>query len=201
MNFARSALALLFLASVARADEDPEANPAPAPPAHSHFTVAFAGGELFPSSRMQTGPRTTNQGLDVWSRIGWNAANGLGLVMNLEYAPLRHQPTEGLSPDTQIDGHMFAATAAPRFTIGHRTVRVWLSAGGGIVVERVHTETPGTSLSTTEVGSAFAVHGSGGIDLHLFGSGGLQVAGGYTRSLSDSTYDFFSVNAGLVFTM
>lgn len=192
IRLALLALPILAFAAPAYADEEGEDR------ATSHFTVAFGGGALLPFGEMDP---STEAGLNVTGRIGWNAANGLGLVTNLEYAPLRRESDAAL---TDVDSHMFVATAAPRFTLGRKVLRLWVAAGGGVVVERVRTETTSADgiLTDTEVDTVPAFNGSSGIDLHFFSNGGLSIAGAYTRSFSDTeVYDYFSVNAGLVFTL
>jgi hypothetical protein len=161
---------------------------------HAQFTFAFAGGALFPQGSMM---RETQPGLDVWGRVGWITPSGLGLVMHVEYAPLRRSAES--AADEVVDAHLFAATAGPRFTLGRHLVRVWLAGGAGIVVERVHT-TQADQSSVVAVESALGVSGGGGLDLCFFGSGGITLAGAYTRGLtSGAEQDYVSVNAGLVF--
>ncbi len=169
--------------------------------AKSHFTIAFGGGALVPEGSMKD---SASVGLDVSSRLGWTASNGFGLVTNLEYAPLKRQASASIIDPTQIDSHMFSATAAPRFTIGHKTLRLWFAAGAGIVIERVHTETTMITgvFTNTKVDYEPTVNGSSGIDLHFFSNGGLTIAASYMRSISGSSvYDYFALGAGLVFTL
>jgi hypothetical protein len=162
---------------------------------HAQFTFAFAGGALFPQGSMT---RETQPGLDVWGRVGWTTPSGLGLVMHLEYAPLRRS-NESAATDEVVDAHLFAATAGPRYTLGRHLVRVWLAGGAGIVVERVQT-TQADQSSVVAVESALGVSGGGGLDLCFLGSGGITLAGAYTRGLSSGAeQDYVSVNAGLVF--
>jgi hypothetical protein len=161
----------------------------------SELTVAFSGGALVPQGEMGV---ETNPGLDVVGRVGWLTPSGIGLVMNLEYAPLRRDPGT-VADDEVVDAHLFAATAGPRFTLGRDIFRVWLAGGAGVVVER--TSTTGSDMSSqVEVESALGVSGGGGLDFCFFGSGGITVAGAYTRGLSSGAeQEYVSVNAGLVF--
>jgi hypothetical protein len=130
--------------------------------------------------------------------VGWITPSGLGLVMHLEYAPLRRS-AESVGPDEVVDAHLFAATAGPRFTLGRRLLRAWLAGGAGIVVERVET-TSADASSVVQVDSVLGVSGGGGVDLYFLGSGGVTVAGAYTRGLSSGAeQQYLSVNAGLVF--
>jgi hypothetical protein len=199
----RAILVLIMMASaIARADDADATCP---PPPTSHFTIAFTGGALVPRGAMQ---ESANPGLDVGSRIGWTARNNFGFVMNLEYAPLRRDPdpTLGAVADQQVDSNLFVGTLAPRFTIGRSTVRIWFAAGGGVVVEHRSTEilTMTTDTIRTETDTEGAFSGSSGLELHFFANGGLQFSGGYTRSITSDTkqvYDFFSLDAGLVFVI
>lgn len=201
----RAAWLLLMLAGLetggtaARADEpasseeEPEAKNEKQP--KHELTVAFSGGALVPQGSMGA---QTNTGLDVWGRVGWLTPSGIGLVMNVEYAPLRRAP-EGGSTDEVVDSHLFAATAGPRFTIGREMLRAWLAGGAGVVVERTATSSPAAS-SKVEVDSVLGVSGGGGLDICFFGSGGVTVAGAYTKGLSSGAeQQYVSVNAGLVF--
>lgn len=177
----------LFFAQLAHADDEEGREP------ESHVTVAFSGGAFLPYGGMKDGYKS---GLDVVGRVGWNSANGVGVVASVEYTPVRR----AARPTLEMASHMFAAAAAPRYTLGHEVVRVWIAAGGGVVVEYNTTRT-GT-VSETRVSTVPTLQGASGMDLHVFQTGGLSVSGAYTRSLfTSSVYDFFSVSAGLVFTI
>jgi hypothetical protein len=175
---------------------DPEATPeGEANPPRSQFTLAFAGGALVPQGAMGA---QTDPGLDVWGRLGWLTPSGLGLVMNVEFAPLRRTPgtTTG---DEVVDSQLFAATAGPRFTLGRDVVRVWIAGGAGVVVERTAVTAADLS-SEVDVEGVFGVSGGGGLDLCFFGAGGITLAGAYTRGVSGGAEtEYVSVNAGLVF--
>jgi len=161
----------------------------------SELTVAFAGGALVPRGEME---QQTEAGLDVWGRVGWVTPSGLGLVVHLEYAPLRRGPEEG-QPDEVVEAHLFAATAGPRFTIGRDIIRVWLSGSAGVVVERISTTTADLP-PVVEVDSALGVSGGGGLDLCFFDAGGLTLAGAYTQGISSgASQKYVSLNAGVVF--
>lgn len=152
----------------------------------SYFTVQLAGGALVPLGDMRTG---SEAGLDVAGLFGWTAESGFGLVAGASYAPLRQLGEEG-------DSHLFSMTAAPRFTLGHGPVRPWVVAGGGLIVERRATA-EGMRADTVP-----SVSGSVGLDLRVFGDGGLAVEGSYTRGLRDAErYDFYSLHAGLVIVL
>jgi hypothetical protein len=173
--------------------ETPPAEPLPV--VTSSFDVAFGGGALVPS-----GPTadTTSAGLDVEGRLGWSSRLGLGLVLAVDYAPLRQKMhAEGETKD----GHLFAGTLEPRFMLGKRFVRAWLSAGPGVVVTRTEVR-DSAGASTVTVESGLTVGGQGGLDFLFFDSGGLSLAGGYTRGVSSvEKVQFLAFTAGLVFML
>jgi hypothetical protein len=192
------ASALVALPATSFAEDGEEQDPGPS----SHVTIAFAGGAMLPEGAMKHG---ASMSMDVWSRVGWDAKNGLGVVLALEYAPLSRPSQSDIVLGTRdIESHLFTATAGPRFTLGHHTVRLWVSAGGGVVVERKRTVTTlGIVVaSETDVETLPIVGGQAGLELHFFSNGGLSFAGAYGRSLTDEgEYEYVSVNAGLVFTI
>jgi hypothetical protein len=161
----------------------------------AHFMIAFAGGALLPQGAMEA---DIEPGLDVWGRFGWITPSGIGVVVHVEYAPLRHTPGSP-AVDEVIEAHLFSATAGPRFTLGRRTVRLWISGGAGVMVERTSTtasDQPAQSLTESGLG----LSGGGGVDLCFFGSGGITLAGAYTRGVtSGAEQEYVSLNAGLVF--
>lgn len=178
-------------------DDDGDATPAAAEEEapRSQFTIAFAGGALVPQGAMGG---EIEPGLDVWGRVGWITPSGLGVVMHLEYAPLRPAP-QTVAPDAVVDAHLFAATAGPRFTLGRHLLRAWLAGGAGVVVQRVQTTSADLS-KVTVVDTVLGVSGGGGLDVYFLGSGGVTLAGAYTRGMSSGAeQQYVSVNAGLVF--
>jgi hypothetical protein len=169
--------------------------PAPTEVKTAGFDIAFGGGALIPSGPMA---ETTSAGLDVEGRLGWSSRFGLGVVLALDYAPLRRK----VQPDGEtIGSHLFAGTLEPRFTIGKSLVRAWLSAGPGVVVERTEIHETG-GASTVTVDSGITVNGQGGLDFLFFDSGGLSLAGGYTRGFSSAEkYQYLGFTAGLLFML
>ncbi len=143
----------------------------------SYFSFAFGGGALVPQGDMK---KDVDAGLDVWGRLGWTSTSGLGFVLGFDWAPLRN-PTDGQTS-------LLQATAAPRFTIGKDVVRLWISAGGGVLAQKGEPVRP-------------TVNGAGGLDLHVFGSGGFSLIGCYARGITQAEVDYFCVSAGLVFTL
>ncbi|HKA88279.1 MAG TPA: hypothetical protein VKE22_11455 [Haliangiales bacterium] len=143
----------------------------------SYFSFAFGGGALVPQGDMKN---DVDPGLDVWGRLGWTSTSGLGLVLGFDWAPLRNVN------DGQTS--LLQATAEPRFTLGKDVVRLWISAGGGVLAQKGESPRP-------------TVNGAGGLDLHVFGNGGFSLIGCYARGISHAEIDYFCVSAGLVFTL
>jgi hypothetical protein len=191
-------LVVVLVAARAQAQDPDEPDPDDEPVKKargSEVTFAFAGGALVPQGSME---EQTQAGLDVWGRIGWATSSGLGLAVHLEYAPLRRD-LEGAPRNEVVDAHLFAATAGPRFQIGRNLVRVWVAGSAGVVVERVAT-TIASAPTVVEVESSLGVSGGGGLDLNLFGSGGLTLAGAYTQGISTgASQKYVSLNAGVMF--
>jgi hypothetical protein len=193
-------LACIAAGPAARAAQDgPQQQPAPPPAPEDEsagFDIAFGGGALVPQGDMA---QTIQTGLDVGGRVGWSSRLGLGLVLSIDYAPLRVKPVAGVE-DT-VGSHLFTGSLAPRLVLGKSLLRVWLSAGAGVLVERTQT-TPAVGSGTTTVESGVTVGGQGGLDLLFFDSGGLSVSGGYTRGLASvEKFQYMAFTAGLVFTL
>ena len=181
--------------AAARAAE-PTPTPTPIDPGPtSGFDVEFGGGALVPSGPMAN---VTSAGLDVGGRLGWSSRFGLGLVLAVDYAPLRQK----VQPEGEtIDGHLFAGSLEPRFTLGKSFVRAWLSAGAGVLIERTEVHETG-GASTVTVDSGITLGGQGGLDFLFFDSGGLSLSGGYTRGLAAvEKYQYLAFTAGLLFML
>jgi len=160
------------------------------------FDIEFGGGALIPTGELAV---ETQAGLDVGGRFGWSSSVGLGLVLSLDYAPLR---LKAHAADETSDAHLFYGSVAPRFAFARSFVRVWLSAGAGVIVERTQTQSVvgGNTTSTTD--SGVTVGGQGGLDFLFFDSGGLSVSGGYTKGLSAiEKYEYLAFTAGLTFIL
>ena len=174
----------------------PEPPPPPPPPTPSGFDIEFGGGALIPTGDLA---HDSQPGLDVGGRFGWSSGVGLGLVVSLDYAPLRQKSH---AAGETSDGHLFYGSLEPRFAIARSFVRVWLSAGAGVIVERTQTQSTvggGTSATTD---SGLTVGGQGGLDFLFFDSGGLSVAGGYTKGLSAiDKFEYMAFTAGLTFML
>src|SRR5688572_19062982 len=107
-------VALTLSPTLARADEgDPEDGAVPRKAGGSRFTFAFTGGALIPRGEMEAG---ADGGLDIQSRFGWTASNGLGFVVNAQYAIFRRIDEQPGAAALDSDASLFAATAAPRLT-------------------------------------------------------------------------------------
>jgi hypothetical protein len=197
---------VMLLGGVARAQTPPPAPPSPAaapetappppPPSPSGFDVEFGGGALIPTGDLAL---ESQAGLDVGGRFGWSSSVGLGLVLSLDYAPLR-QKTH--AADETSDAHLFYGSLAPRFAFGRSFVRVWLSAGAGVIVERTQTQSVVGGSTSTTTDSGLTLGGQGGLDFLFFDSGGLSVSGGYTKGLAAiDKYQYLAFTAGLLFML
>lgn len=174
--------------------------PAHAARPHGYWHVSFIGGLIAP---LGTTADRRESGLAVGARMGYTGANGLGLSLAVDYSPL---PVVDASLDpgrTAIDNQLVAVAIAPRFTLGHGTYRLWLSGGGGALVERTTTglspDPPGGDHQTSST-LAPAALGEMGIETHFFDGGGLVLTGSYLRSFGKSRAQLAAVLGGLVFT-
>jgi hypothetical protein len=188
---AAAVVALALSAAPAAAQE--EDSPLFREPGGSYFSLALSGGIISPLGTMSDGHRS---GLAAAAHIGWTADSGLGVAVNSEYSPLPPAANPGVIVK---ESHLGAASLTPRFTLGHHTLRMWVAAGGGVVMERTRTEFVDSS-SEVEFDYEAAAVGGAGLELHMFDSGGLSLVGNYTRSLQDTRYQFLSVTGGLVLT-
>jgi hypothetical protein len=102
--------------------------------------------------------------------------------------------------NVSVGGHFGVLAAAPRFSFGKKTVRFWLAAGGGGIIERSSLTVDGEEMSSDTSFEPAAV-GDAGLELHLFSSGGLVASGSSAHSFGDSV-DARAATAlgGLVFT-
>ena len=174
--------------------------PAHAARHHGYWLVSFIGGLMAP---LRTTADRRASGLAVGARMGYTGASGLGLTLAVDYSPL---PVVDASLDagrTAIDNQMVAVAIAPRFTLGRGTYRLWLSGGGGALVERTTTgalpDPPGGDHQT-DTTLAPAALGELGLETHFFDGGGLVVTGSYMRSFGKSRAELAAVLGGLVFT-
>lgn len=174
----------------------PEPPPPAPPPTPSGFDIEFGGGAMIPMGDLAL---ESQAGLDVGGRFGWTSSVGLGLVVSLDYAPLREKTR---SVDEATDAHLFYGSLAPRFAFGRSFVRVWLSAGAGVILERTQTQSVVGGQTTSSTDSGVTVGGQAGLDFLFFDSGGLSVSGGYTKGLSAiEKFQYLAFTAGLTFML
>lgn len=160
----------------------------------AYWYASFLGGAALPTGPMSEGRK---EGLATTTRFGFTAENGLGFAINAEYSPLPHQ---AMNRATTVQSHLGLLSAAPRFTLGHGTFRIWLGAGGGVALERT-TITRGGIAEQSEFAAEPLALGEAGVEFHVFDSGGLTVSGGYARSFGEEMdVHLASVQGGLVFT-
>jgi len=178
-------------ASAETADEHSNAGAKP------YWSVSFLGGLLTPRKEMRA---THDQSLLAGARFGWTSRSGLGIELAADYSPL---PRDDVPELAAFETHFAVATAAPRFTLRWKKLRLWVGAGGGIAVERTTEFMRDAKVGTSTDWSPAAI-GAAGIELHLVSSGGLTVVGSYARlfralGIPDVKYEFANLTGGLVF--
>jgi hypothetical protein len=161
-----------------------------------YWYSSFFGGLMVPIAAMEN---THEQGLVAIARFGWMTRDTFGFGVTGSYSPLPRRLAQGADPGTVIDTHFAVASAAPRLMLGRKTVRFWLSAGGGVVMERTAESLRGMRQSTDYEFEPAAV-GETGLELHLFSNGGFSLSGSYTHSFGEIDSRAYSALAGLVFT-
>lgn len=165
--------------------------------AQPYWSVSFLGGLLTPRKVMR---EHRDQSLLAGARFGWTSRSGLGIDLTADYSPL---PRDDVPELAAFETHFGVATAAPRFTLRWKKLRLWAGAGGGIAFERTTEFQRDVEVGTTTDWST-AVVGSAGLDLHLLSSGGLTVVGSYARlfrevGIDKQKYEFANLTGGLVF--
>jgi hypothetical protein len=159
----------------------------------SYWSFAMLGGRRSPLSDAR---EFYDPGLAATARLAWTSSLGLGLGIGASYSPL---PRRDVSPAGTGEGHIVALTGAPQLTLGRRTLRFWLAGGGGAVIENRLLDGEG-GQSDAEIDTQPAGNLASGLELHLFSSGGISLAGDYTRTLGQRRLEFYSLLGGLVFT-
>lgn len=189
----------LMLLPAALAEPAAAEEPAKSPDSGNqpYWSVSFLGGLLTPRKEMRT---WFDQSLLAGTRVGWTGRSGLGIEVTADYSPL---PRDDVPELVEFETHFGVATAAPRFTLRWKKLRLWVGAGGGVAVERT-TEFYRTEKVETSNDWSPAVVGSAGLDLHLLDSGGLTVVGSYARvfrelGVEGVKYEFANLTGGLVF--
>lgn len=197
---ALAVVALLAMPHAARAQseagEESQFDTALSTTATSYWFASFFGGLMVPVGSMAD---SHEQGLVATVRFGFTARTGIGFHVAGSYSPMPRRDPEDATGDTTVAGHVGVVSAAPRFTFGKRTVRFWLAAGGGGIVERSTITVDGEDSSDTSFEPAAV--GDAGLELHLFANGGVVASGSYAQSFGD-TIDARAASAlgGLVFT-
>jgi hypothetical protein len=190
-------LALVCLmAGPARAQgQDDGYEPSESARSGSYWGIVLQGGMLEPLSSMSD---IYQRSLAGGGRLGWTSRHGLGVDLAAEYAPLSRVPDP--VGDT-YETHYVTASLMPRFTLGKRTLRLWLAVGGGVAYEH---STHLTALEDVSLGStselALAGTGAAGLELHPFSGVGLAVISSYTRTYGAFEYQYVNLTGGLVFT-
>jgi len=115
-------------------------------------------------------------GLLAGGRIGWSHRVGLGLAISGFYSPLPRK-TDPLLPLVTYENHFAVLVGGPQLSLVWKRLRVWMAAGAGLAMERAR---------------------------RFIASGGLVIAGDYTRTFKDlgfstAPYQLADLSAGIVF--
>lgn len=153
-------------------------------PASGYWSLTLSGGAAFPLADYA---EDHEQALGAQAAIAYTARFGLGVAALAGYSPL---PVIDEEATGEIrDNHVAHAALAPRFTLGKRTLRLFVGAGGGVYFEQ--------AAATKTAAAALA---QAGLELHILGAGGLTVGASYLRSFADAAAQLASAHAGLVLT-
>ncbi len=163
--------------------------------AHSYWSMSFLGGLIRPTGDMKA---THKQGLVAGARLGWTGKMGLGLELSATYSPL---PRDNLVPLETVETHFVVTTLGPKFTLGRDKVRLWVTGGGGVAMDRSRRRfrdvlVPGGKSTDYAV----ATGGTVGFDLHMLSSGGLTISASYYEIQAPLRYTYLTATGGLVFT-
>ncbi|HTM22526.1 MAG TPA: hypothetical protein VL172_18520 [Kofleriaceae bacterium] len=183
-------------AGTARADDEPksdESHPT------SYWHVSFLGGVVKP-----LGDNADNHdlGLLAGGRIGWSHRVGLGLAISGFYSPLPRK-TDPLLPLVTYENHFAVLVGGPQLSLVWKRLRVWMAAGAGMAMERAR-RFDRNLLVEKKTEEGMAAGASAGVELHFIASGGLVIAGDYTRTFKDlgfstAPYQLADLSAGIVF--
>ena len=162
----------------------------------SYWEMAFAGGMLMPLDQMS---ELHQQSMAGSARVGWISRLGLGFDLTLDYSPLSRKQT---ATDDIFDVQFVTAGVMPRFTLGKKTIRLWLAGGGAMAYEHsVHVESVTGMLGPTTNKLAAAGMGAAGLELYAFSGVGVAVIGSYMRTvMGDLDYQLINVTGGLAVT-
>lgn len=181
------------LTSPAWAQDSEEPKP---PPKSSYWSMVFHGGMLMPlGETTEIHQRSLIGGV----RVGWVGRHGLGLDVVTDYSPLSRK--NGLADET-YETHFAQASLMPRFTLGKKTLRLWLAAGGGVAYEHSVLTLPTGDPIPGTADNALALAGTGavGLEFHFVSGMGLAVMGSYDRLFGELEYELVQVTGGLAFT-
>lgn len=166
------------LANSALADDKEGENK---PKHESYFAISPAGGLLVPIGKMTRGAGRADKGLAIDGRLAYVGSSGFGLDFGVLYTPLSRGSASSA---------MISLSAGPRYTLGRGAPRLWVSVGGGAVLE----------YDADNSSNAATVNAAAGLELHFFSNGGLAVRAAYARGFSGD-YHLATVTGGLVFTL
>lgn len=190
------ALAGVLLATAAPAAAEDDSKPKDG----SFWSVTFLGGVLSPQGTMAD---THKAALATALRVSWTHKSGLGLAVHGEYSPLPHR-LGALAPLETYETHFGVATIGPRFVLGRGFARLWVSGGGGVSYEhstRKFRDDMGRPAEETRDEVVPIVTAATALELHVMKSGGLVVAGTYTKTYKTSVVrKYVALVGGLVFT-
>lgn len=152
-----------------------------------YWALSFQGGATFP---LEAYGESHEQALGASASLSYTGASGLGLGVHAGYSPLPISD-DSVDPDfdSSRDNHVVHAAVAPRFTLGQKTVRLFVGAGGGVLFEQ--------AAVTRTAAAALA---QAGLELHILGAGGVTVGGSYVRTLANATAQLATAHAGFVMT-
>src|SRR5690606_22295649 len=129
---AASASALAAPATAAAEDRDyAEYDNLGEAPESGYWSITLSGGGACPLADYGDHPE---QALRSQAAIAYTARFGLGVAALPGYSPLPVIDEE--APDAIRDNHVAHAALAPRFTLGKRTLRLFVGAGGGVYFEQ-----------------------------------------------------------------
>ena len=152
-----------------------------------YWALSFQGGAAFP---LKTYADSHEEALGASAALSYTGTSGIGVGVHAGYSPLPIAD-DADDPDFEStdDNHVAHAALAPRFTLGKKTLRLFVGAGGGILFEK--------AAVTRTAAAALA---QAGLELHILGAGGVTVGGSYVRTLANATAQLATAHAGFVMT-
>jgi len=166
----------------------------------SYWSVTFQGGVLSPQGPMAD---THKAALTTGLRVSWTHKIGLGIEVQGEYSPIPRR-LGALDPLETYESHFGVASMGPRFVLGTGFARLWASAGGGVAYEhstRKFRDDMGRPAETSTDDVIPVTVAATALELHFMKSGGLVVAGTYTKTYkTEQVRKYYALIGGLVFT-